>query len=140
MQQNGGTIAKLESQADHYITYDTGPKPPGSLDWKFVRDSVDNGAIQETDKYEMHQTPIASRPVGGSRPAGGSRPTAKSANSAPIKGTRTPFNAADDESLTRWVLSHAANKKSGNEIYQTFEGIVSSVLEVYSSLIVTNRS
>ncbi|KAJ3945407.1 uncharacterized protein N0V96_005440 [Colletotrichum fioriniae] len=123
IKQNGGTIAKLETQADHYITYDTGLKPAGSLDWKFVRDSVDNGAIQETDKYEMHQTPTASRPVGGSRPAGGSRPTAKSANSAPIKGTRTPFNATDDESLARWVLSHAANKKSGNEIYQTFEGI-----------------
>ncbi|KAK1502908.1 hypothetical protein CTAM01_04897 [Colletotrichum tamarilloi] len=123
IKQNGGTIAKLETQADHYITYDTGPKPSGSLDWKFVRDSVDNGAVQETDKYEMHQTPTASRPVGSSRPAGGSRPTAKSANSAPIKGTRTPFNTADDESLARWVLSHAANKKSGNEIYQTFEGM-----------------
>ncbi|KAK1637055.1 TRF2-interacting telomeric protein/Rap1 C terminal domain-containing protein [Colletotrichum phormii] len=122
IKENGGTIAKLETQADHYITFANGPTPAGSLDWKFIRHSVDNGAIQETDKYEMHQTPRASRPVGGFHPAGGSRPAAK-ANSAPVKGTRTPFSAADDASLSKWVLSHAANKKSGNEIYQVFETI-----------------
>ncbi|OHF00281.1 Rap1 Myb domain-containing protein [Colletotrichum orchidophilum] len=131
IKQNGGTIAKLETHADHYITHDRGPTPAGSLDWKFVKDSVDNGAIQEMDKYEMHRTPRASRPVGGPRPL---------AKSAPAKGTRTPFTATDDAILTKWVLSHAANKRSGNEIYQVFEEMVSSGLKIYVVVTVTNEA
>lgn len=90
--------------------------PLGSLHWKFIKDSVDNGALQETDKYLIHPSPVTSRAVGHSCSA---------VLSAPIKGTRTPFNTADDASLTKWVLSHPPNKRSGNEIYKTFEGIVS---------------
>ncbi|KAK2064863.1 Rap1 Myb domain-containing protein [Colletotrichum caudatum] len=86
--------------------------PSGSLNWKFIKDSVDNGTMQETDKYMVHQSPIALRPVGSSH---------SPALSAPIKGTRTPFTAADDAILAKWVLSHPINKRSGNEVYKTLE-------------------
>ncbi|TKW58488.1 hypothetical protein CTA1_3856 [Colletotrichum tanaceti] len=113
--QNGGKIVKLDKQADMVIADHVRPDCPfGSLHWKFIKDSVDNGALQEIDKYLIHQSPVASRAVGVSRSA---------VLSAPIKGTRTPFNTADDASLTKWVLSHPPNKRSGNEIYKTFEEI-----------------
>ncbi|KAK6211069.1 hypothetical protein QIS74_10333 [Colletotrichum tabaci] len=113
--QNGGKIVKLDKQADMVIADHVRPDCPlGSLHWKFIKDSVDNGALQETDKYLIHPSPVASRAVGHSRSA---------VLSAPIKGTRTPFNTADDASLTKWVLSHPPNKRSGNEIYKAFEGI-----------------
>ncbi|KAK1989093.1 Rap1 Myb domain-containing protein [Colletotrichum cereale] len=86
--------------------------PSESLHWKFIQDSVDNGAVQETDKYLIRQSPIASRPVGSSR---------SPALSAPPKGTRTPFNAADDAILAKWVLSQPLNKRSGNEVYKKLE-------------------
>ncbi|GKT44156.1 uncharacterized protein ColSpa_04337 [Colletotrichum spaethianum] len=111
--QNGGKIVKLDKQADKVIAdHARADCPPGSLHWGFVKDSVDNGAVQETDKYMISQSPMASRPVGSSRPP---------ALSAPLKGTRTPFNAADDALLARWVLSHPPNKRSGNEVYKTLE-------------------
>ncbi|WQF86176.1 Putative TRF2-interacting telomeric protein/Rap1 [Colletotrichum destructivum] len=113
--QNGGKIVKLDKQADMVIADHVRPDCPlGSLHWKFIKDSVDNGALQETDKYLIHPSPVASRAVGHSRSA---------ILSAPIKGTRTPFNTADDASLTKWVLSHPPNKRSGNEIYKAFEGV-----------------
>ncbi|KAK2049228.1 hypothetical protein LZ31DRAFT_488999 [Colletotrichum somersetense] len=111
--QNGGKIVKLETQADMIIADHARPDCPSrSLHWKFIKDSVDNGTMQETDKYMVHQSPIALRPVGSSR---------SPALSAPIKGTRTPFTAADDAILAKWVLSHPINKRSGNEVYKTLE-------------------
>ncbi|TQN72931.1 hypothetical protein CSHISOI_02533 [Colletotrichum shisoi] len=113
--QNGGKIVKLDKQADMVIADHVRPDcPSGSLHWKFIKDSVENGALQETDKYLIHPSPVASRAAGHSR---------STVLSAPIKGTRTAFNTADDASLTKWVLSHPPNKRSGNEIYKTFEGI-----------------
>ncbi|KAK2031441.1 Rap1 Myb domain-containing protein [Colletotrichum zoysiae] len=107
------TIVKLETQADMVIADHARPDCPSeSLHWKFIKDSVDNGIMQETDKYMAHQSPIALRPVGSSR---------SPALSAPIKGTRTPFTAADDAILAKWVLSHPINKRSGNEVYKALE-------------------
>ncbi|KAK1590581.1 Rap1 Myb domain-containing protein [Colletotrichum navitas] len=112
--QNGGKIVKTDTnKADIIIADHPRPEYPStSLHWKFIKDSVDNGAIQETDKYLIHQSPITSRLVGSSR---------SPALSAPLKGTRTPFTAADDAILAKWVLSHPINKRSGNEVYKTLE-------------------
>ncbi|EFQ33514.1 Rap1 Myb domain-containing protein [Colletotrichum graminicola] len=112
--QNGGKIVKTDTnKADIIIADHPRPEYPStSLHWKFIKDSIDNGAIQETDKYLIHQSPIASRPVGSSR---------SPALSAPLKGTRTPFTAADDAILAKWVLSHPINKRSGNEVYKALE-------------------
>ncbi|KZL84980.1 transcription factor [Colletotrichum incanum] len=111
--QNGGKIVKLDKQADMVIADHVRPDCPSrSLHWKFIKDSVDNGAMQEMDKYMINQSPMASRPSGSSRPP---------ALSAPLKGTRTPFNKADDAILAKWVLSHPPNKRSGNEVYKLLE-------------------
>ncbi|OLN85101.1 Telomeric repeat-binding factor 2-interacting protein 1 [Colletotrichum chlorophyti] len=111
--QNGGKIAMLDKQADIIIADHVRPDcPPRSLSWKFVEDSITYGAVQEKDKYRIHQSPQALRPVGSSRTA---------ASSAPSKGTRTPFNNADDAILAKWVLGHS--QKGGNEIYKTLEEI-----------------
>ncbi|KZL71435.1 transcription factor (Rap1 Myb domain-containing protein) [Colletotrichum tofieldiae] len=111
--QNGGKIVKLDKQADMVIADHVRPDcPSGSLHWKFIKDSVDNGAMQEMDKYMVNQSPMASRSVGSSRPP---------SLSAPLKGTRTPFNKADDAILAKWVLSHPPNKRSGNEVYKILE-------------------
>ncbi|KAK1970518.1 Rap1 Myb domain-containing protein [Colletotrichum sublineola] len=111
--QNGGRIVKLDKHADMIIADHARPDCPAkSLHWKFIKDSVDNGAVQEIDKYLIHQSPTALRPVGSSRSL---------ALSAPLKGTRTPFNAADDAILAKWVLSQPINKRSGNEVYKELE-------------------
>ncbi|EQB49986.1 hypothetical protein CGLO_10621 [Colletotrichum gloeosporioides Cg-14] len=108
IKQNGGKIVKLDKHADLVIAdHVRRDCPPDSLSWKFIKDSVQYGAMQEEDKYQINQSPMAARPVGSTKPA---------------KGTRTPFTNADDAELARWVLSHT--KTSGNDIYQKFEQIV----------------
>ncbi|KAE9581466.1 hypothetical protein CGCF415_v007405 [Colletotrichum fructicola] len=107
IKQNGGKIVKLDKHADLVIAdHVRRDCPPDSLSWNFIKDSVQYGAMQEEDKYQINQSPMAARPVGSTKPA---------------KGTRTPFTNADDAELARWVLSHT--KTSGNDIYQKFEQI-----------------
>ncbi|KAH0423142.1 transcription factor [Colletotrichum camelliae] len=107
IKQNGGKIVKLDKHADLVIAdHVRRDCPPESLSWNFIKDSVQYGAMQEEDKYQINQSPMAARPVGSTKPA---------------KGTRTPFTNADDAELARWVLSHT--KTSGNDIYQQFEQI-----------------
>ena len=94
--------------------------PTGSYSWKFIIESVQNGILQLPDRYRIGWTPDIQRPAGSSRPT---------------KGSRTPFDTADDAALAAWVLSHPADR-TGNKIYQEFEAMV---LELMPLMFKTGR-
>ncbi|ODA82294.1 hypothetical protein RJ55_00801 [Drechmeria coniospora] len=73
----------------------------GSLSWKFVTESVHNGAIQLEDRYRIGPDPDIPRPSGSGQPT---------------KTTRTPFTHEEDVLLARFLLSHP-DHQTGNNIY-----------------------
>lgn len=104
-QANGGEVVLLEKQADILIAdHKRRDAPPGSYSWRFVEDSVKNGAVMQMQEY-LNNPPPAARPVGSGQPT---------------KATRTPYSKADDEILMRWVLTRerAGQSTQGNVIYQ----------------------
>ncbi|KXX74747.1 Telomeric repeat-binding factor 2-interacting protein 1 [Madurella mycetomatis] len=100
LQENGGKIVVLEKFADVLIA-DHAKKnaPPGSVSWKYIDDSVRQGAIANIDDYRI----------------GSVNPTQK-----PAKGGKVPFTNQDDQILVGWVRQHAHNR-NGNKIYQDLE-------------------
>ncbi|KAG6010914.1 hypothetical protein E4U21_002584 [Claviceps maximensis] len=74
--------------------------PLGSISWKYVADSVDNGFAQLTDRYCILR-PADLRTTGRK------------------KLTRSAFTHAEDAALANWILSEPGDR-AGNEIYKTF--------------------
>ena len=93
-----------ENQADMVIV-DHAKKiahPPGSYSWKFIEQSVKNGALEDGEKHLVERS---------------TRTTSTN------KKHRTPYTAADDRILTEWV-TNAVRKGlsvSGNDIYRQLE-------------------
>ena len=110
---NGGTIVKLEKQADYMIAdHFRRDCPPGSISYTFVRESVARGELQDPDDHP------AGPKVGTAREVGSS--------SRPAKNTRTPYTPEEDRILYRWAK--AAERSglaiSGNELYKQLEAQV----------------
>lgn len=108
---NGGRVTKLEAQADHVIAdHKRKDTPPGSISYTWIEHSIRDGTLADPDDH------IAGPPVGAIRAVG---------SGAPVKGTRTPFTAEDDQVLYQWVqecLKKGLGEK-GNEIYQQLEAV-----------------
>ncbi|QSZ36126.1 hypothetical protein DSL72_007251 [Monilinia vaccinii-corymbosi] len=99
IKSNGGRVEKFEKNAAILIAdgarRDT---PPGSVSWKFIEESAKAGRLVDIEEYRCRA------PVGAN---GG------------VKNTRTPFTAADERLLTRWVLEAGRRGRptKGNQIY-----------------------
>ncbi|RDL36993.1 uncharacterized protein BP5553_04426 [Venustampulla echinocandica] len=111
VEANGGELVLLEKQAD-YVIADHARKdaPPGSVSWKWIEQSLKNGALEDTEKY----------------PAGPSEPQVRDVGSAlPPRYGRTPFTSEDDRVLMKWVAEAERRGLStkGNEIYKQLEKV-----------------
>jgi len=113
IKNNGGQIVPLEKHAD-YLIADHARKdaPPGSISYRFIEQSIRNGALENPEDHP------AGAPAGAIREVASVRPT---------KGVRTPFTTADDIQLYRWVKDCERKGASvrGNEIYKQLETVVS---------------
>jgi hypothetical protein len=110
---NGGTVVKLEKQADYMIAdHFRKDCPPGSISYTFVRESVAKGELQDPDKH-----PAGPR-VGTAREVGSS--------SRPSKSTRTPYTTEEDRILYKWAKTaeQSGIPVGGNELYKQLEAQV----------------
>lgn len=100
---------KIEQQADILIA-DHARKicPTGAISWKYIEESVKNGALANIEEYRAGPATHTIREVGSGQPT---------------KNWRTPFTAEDDRILMEWVTK--AERKGalikGNEIYKQLE-------------------
>ncbi|EGP88428.1 uncharacterized protein MYCGRDRAFT_71018 [Zymoseptoria tritici IPO323] len=111
IESNAGRIVKLETNAD-YVIADHARKdaPAGSLSYTFVEQAIRKGALPDPLEH----------------PAGPQVGTAREAGSViPGKSFRTPFSAADDKILWRWVETAKANGEAskGNDVYKRLEAV-----------------
>lgn len=112
IQNNGGSIVKLEKQADFMIDdHIKKDAPQGSYSWKYIEAALKDGRLPAPEDY-LIKSKSSIRHVG---------------TSAPGKSTRTPFTAADDDMLLRWVLKGERRGVAllGNELYKDLERVVS---------------
>jgi hypothetical protein len=109
VENNGGTVVKLEAQADYliadHIRHDA---PADSLSYKFIEAAVKEGALPEDEEpYFANRRKSTNR--------------ASSAATSSKKSTRTPFTDEDDKLL--YKLVQKANDQGyailGNTLYQT---------------------
>jgi hypothetical protein len=112
-QDNGGRIVLLEKLADILIA-DHARKdvPASSVSWKYVNDSVANGALVNIEDYRIHHANVP-RPVGSAIPA---------------RATKVPYTALDEQILVTWVRQQerAGEPIRGNEIYKSLAELVRS--------------
>ncbi|KAH6647838.1 Rap1 Myb domain-containing protein [Truncatella angustata] len=108
IENNGGTITKLDKQADYLIAdHAKNDVPAGSYSWKWIEDSVKGGKIMDKEDY------LIGAPRHESRPAG----------SVQHKSTRNSFTKQDDELLAKFVTRYEREGTAvlGNTIYKQFE-------------------
>jgi len=114
IEQHGGRIVRIEAQADYIIAdHLKNEAPPGSISFKFIEEARRTGVLPEVDVHRIGGQSSTARPVGSTSTAN--------------KSTRTPFTAADDLLLWRWITSNPGYEK-GNEIYKDLEKKVSEML------------
>lgn len=119
LQSNGGEIVALEKQANMIIADHARPKfaPANyrSYSWKYIEDSVKNGVLEDPEQHLIHG--VSSNANGS--PATGA-PAFVVGRSAPMKRTKTPFTAADNDLLRMWVAKKCpgGQNEGGNAIYQ----------------------
>ena len=107
---NGGEVVKLEKSADIIIADDARKEVvPGSYSYKWIDQSIKNGALEDLDDY------LAGPRVGAARVVG--------SVARPAKNTRTPYTAEDDRMLFEWVQAQAQRGGStlGNEMFKQLE-------------------
>ncbi|KAM3509059.1 hypothetical protein MY11210_006475 [Beauveria gryllotalpidicola] len=106
VKRNGGVVVALEKDAD-YLIADHARKnaPSGSISWKFITESVENGVVQIPDRYRIEQAPAGPRQAASGRPA---------------RLVRAKFTTAEDAALASWVLAHDRHL-TGNAMYMEFE-------------------
>ena len=122
-QANGGIIAPLEKGADIIIA-DAARKdaPPGSINWKYITDSVKKGELQELDDYPASSKVRAAPTVAGA--SSSSRPV----QTQPPRSGRTPFTHEDDRVLMEFCARKERQGASlkGNKIFVELEALVNS--------------
>ncbi|KAI1859099.1 hypothetical protein JX265_010576 [Neoarthrinium moseri] len=108
IENNGGSIEKLEKNADYLIAdHVRKDAPAGSYSWKWIEDSVKSGQLLDPNDYSINLPGTASRPVG----------------SVQQRTTRTAFTREDDILLARYVTKHERNGLAvqGLAIYKILE-------------------
>lgn len=111
LQNNGGSIVKLDKQADFMIAdHAKKDSPSGSYSWKWIEDSVKHGKLMDKEDYVITTPGHESRPVG----------------SVQHKSTRNAFTKEDDLLLAKFVAKHEreGTATSGNVIYKQLEAKV----------------
>ena len=109
VEANGGTIVKLEAQADYIIAdHARSDAPSGSLSYRFIEQAVKYGEIPPTSEHQ------AAPPRGTPRAV---------ASFAPGRTYRTAFTAEDDAALYAWVKDAEAKGSAvkGLELYRLLE-------------------
>ena len=107
---NGGEVVKLEKNADIIIADDARKEVvSGSYSYKWIDQSIKNGALEDLDDY------LAGPQMGAPRAIG--------SMSRPMKNIRTPYTAEDDRVLFDWVQAQAqrGGSTSGNETFKQLE-------------------
>lgn len=107
---NGGTVVKLETQADHVIAdHVRRDAPPGSLSYTFLDAAVTFSTLPSPTDHPAGPPPGVVREVGSV--------------TLPAKGTRTAFTPEDDRVLWEWVENARIDGASikGNELYKQLE-------------------
>jgi hypothetical protein len=108
IEANGGSVVKLERQADFVIAdHMRRDAPAGSYSYTFITAALQSGELPDAADH-LASTPTAVREVG---------------STVPRRGHREPFTAADDQFLLRWVEQGKATGASlkGNTLYKTLE-------------------
>jgi hypothetical protein len=112
----------LEKGADIIIA-DAARKdaPPGSINWKYITDSVKNGVLQELDDYPASSKARAAPAVAG---ASSSKPV----QTQPTRSGRTPFTHEDDRVLMEFCArkERQGGSLKGNKIFVELEALVNS--------------
>jgi hypothetical protein len=82
--------------------------PDGSVSYKFIEQSVKNGALEDVNSHRI--TGAVRNPAAASRTS---------------KGKRVPFTAADDQILSNWLARAEREGKAlgGNKIFDELEAI-----------------
>jgi len=115
VRSNGGAIVMIDTQAD-YLIVDHMRKdlPPGSLSYRFLEQSVKDGALADAQEH------LAGPAIGEVREIGSTMRSAKT-------GGRVPYTVDDDRQLYKWVkdFETRGGRVLGNEIYKQLEVVVS---------------
>lgn len=109
VESNGGSVVKLEAQADHLIAdHVRHDAPPGSLSYKFIETAIKEGSVPEDESKFLAGRPKSTNPI----------TTTNTLSSR--KATRTPFTTEDDKLLYKWVqkANNSGLALQGNKIYQ----------------------
>ncbi|KAL1303391.1 hypothetical protein AAFC00_006784 [Neodothiora populina] len=115
IEANGGSVVRLEAQADYLIAdHLRSDCPPGSLSYTFIDRAIQTGELPPVGDH------VAGVPKGAS---GAARPPRAAGSSAPVKTVRTPYTTQDDEHLLAWVRDGQANGYAvkGAELYKLLE-------------------
>lgn len=103
---------KLDKQADIVIAdHALANSPAGSISWKYIQDSVNDGVLKDPEEYPARPHAQAPQLIGSGQPP---------------KKTRRAFTAEDDLVLARWVAEAERDGRptSGNALYQELEAKV----------------
>lgn len=109
IEANGGSVVRLEKQADFVIAdHARRDAPTGSYSWKLISTAIEDGAMPDPADYP------AGPPLGTVRDI---------ASGVPGKSKRTAFTLEDDKELWQWVQEQAPGGYGvkGNEIYRRLE-------------------
>ena len=109
IKNNGGSVAKFEKQADYLIADHVRKEAPaGSISYKFIDESIRNGALGDPSQH------LAGPPLGTVRNVG---------SAIPSSSRRNPFTSEDDRILWEWVEECKGKGAlvKGNTIYQQLE-------------------
>ncbi|KAI1260140.1 hypothetical protein F5Y18DRAFT_406394 [Xylariaceae sp. FL1019] len=108
IEENGGTVVKLEKQAN-VLLVDPAKQdpPPGSYSYKLIEDAIKEGSLDRKEVY-LCKPPIDDHTVASPRAAS--------------KTTRNKFTAEEDTILTQFVIEseRLGEAIGGNEIYKEF--------------------
>ncbi|KAL8800103.1 MAG: hypothetical protein Q9182_005415 [Xanthomendoza sp. 2 TL-2023] len=110
VEANGGLITPLEKEAAiKIVDHARKEQLPGTYSYKYIEDSVRNGALQDLDQY------VVGPPIGTIRTVG--------SIVQPAKSGRTKFSTEDDQALVNWVIGveQRGGSTNGNEIYKQLE-------------------
>ncbi|KAI6710311.1 hypothetical protein JHW43_007163 [Diplocarpon mali] len=109
IEQNGGTVTKLDSKPEVIKIADHARKdcPEGSISWKWIDASVQKGSLQNFEDYLAGPAGLRDRPVGSEQP---------------IRDGRVPFSHNDDKILMKYCTraEQSGASMAGNQIYREF--------------------
>ncbi|KAI0015057.1 hypothetical protein F4780DRAFT_784509 [Xylariomycetidae sp. FL0641] len=118
IENNGGTIAKLEKNADYYLADpNRADAPPGSYSYQMVEDALKAGSLDSAEDYLC----IAPPPARTSSTQTPASPAMRRPTGTQAKATRQKFTEEEDRELGKFVTfveKRSGRGSSGNEIFK----------------------